>query len=154
MDVTLTAEAWDGICQHAVETFPEECCGVIFKIQDRDEVRRCTNIQNRLHALDPETYPRTAATAYTLDPRELDSITRQAESTGGKIKAFYHSHPDHGAYFSLEDKACAIPFGEPTYPDSAQIVISVLNRAVRDARAYIWDKERSDFIEISLRRLQ
>ena len=114
------------IAEHALETYPEECCGVILGGDGGEEVHRLENIQNRLHATDPETFPRDARTAYTLDPRELETVLEQAERRGLAFKALYHSHPDHDAYFSAEDKACATPFGEPTYPDTAQIVISVM----------------------------
>jgi [CysO sulfur-carrier protein]-S-L-cysteine hydrolase len=149
----LTQEAWTEISRHAQETFPEECCGVIFSAGATDQVVRVKNIQNRLHALDPQTYPRTAAIAYAMDPLELDSVIRQGEERGRRLKAFYHSHPDHDAYFSDEDKAFASPFGEPTYPDVAQIVISIYKRAVKEIRAFEWSAARNDFAEVPLDRL-
>jgi proteasome lid subunit RPN8/RPN11 len=149
----LTQEAWTEISRHAQETFPEECCGVIFSAGTTDQVVRVKNIQNRLHALDPQTYPRTAAIAYAMDPLELDLVIRQGEERGRRLKAFYHSHPDHDAYFSDEDKAFASPFGEPTYPDVAQIVISIYNRAVKVIRAFEWSGARNDFAEVPLDRL-
>ena len=149
----LTQEAWTEISRHAQETFPEECCGVIFSAGATDQVVRVKNIQNRLHALDPQTYPRTAVIAYAMDPLELDSVIRQGEEKGRRLKAFYHSHPNHDAYFSDEDKAFASPFGEPTYPDAAQIVISIYNRAVKVIRAFEWSTARNDFAEVPLDRL-
>ena len=149
----LTQEAWTEISRHAQETFPEECCGVIFSAGATDQVVRVKNIQNQLHALDPQTYPRTAVIAYAMDPLELDSVIRQGEENGRRLKAFYHSHPNHDAYFSDEDKAFASPFGEPTYPDAAQIVISIFNRAVKVIRAFEWSTARNDFAEVPLDRL-
>ena len=149
----LTQEAWNEISRHAQETFPEECCGVIFSARGADCVLRLKNIQNKLHALDPQTYPRTAAIAYAVDPLELESVIRQSEEKGQTLKAFYHSHPDHDAYFSDEDKAFASPFGEPTYPDAAQIVVSVYNRAVKVMRAFAWSDEKNDFVEVPIDRL-
>ena len=151
--LTLTQKAWEEISRHAIETFPEECCGVILYDSKTDEVRRCKNIQNDLHALDPESYPRNATIAYTMDLRELESIIQEAETTGTKVKAFYHSHPNHEAYFSQEDKAFATPFGEPTFPESAQIVISVYDRVVKRISAYLWAQEKKDFVEIPLRKI-
>jgi len=148
--LTLTQKAWEEIARHAMEAFPEECCGVVLHDGRNDEVRRCQNIQNRLHALDSQSYPRDATIAYSMEPRELAAIEHAAEADGARIKAFYHSHPEHEAYFSDEDKAFATPFGEPTYPEAAQIVVSIYNGAVRELRAYTWAEERSDFVEISL----
>ena len=126
---------------------------MIFSARGADCVLRLKNIQNKLHALDPQTYPRTAAIAYAVDPLELESVIRQSEEKGQTLKAFYHSHPDHDAYFSDEDKAFASPFGEPTYPDAAQIVVSVYNRAVKVIRAFAWSDEKNDFVEVPIDRL-
>jgi proteasome lid subunit RPN8/RPN11 len=145
--LVLSSSAWSEICRHAEESFPEECCGIIFAGVNGDQVRRLKNIQNQLHALDPVTYPRTAAIAYAMDPMELESIIEQAQRAGNKLKAFYHSHPDCEAYFSEEDKAFACPFGEPTFPDTAQIVISVYDRSVKRVAAFAWSEEKNDFIE-------
>ena len=146
----LTEKVCEEISSHAVETFPDECCGVILSDGKTDQVRRLKNIQNHLHALDPETYSRNATIAYAMDPKELEFIIHEAEIAGAKIKAFYHSHPGHEAYFSEEDKAFATPFGEPTYPDNAQIVISIYDRVVKQISAYAWEQDQEDFVEIAL----
>ncbi|HWP58250.1 MAG TPA: M67 family metallopeptidase [Candidatus Acidoferrales bacterium] len=150
--LTLSAEAWSEISRHALECFPEECCGVVVSGARGDQVIRCRNIQNRLHREDPGQNPRDATIAYAMDPRELAAILSSAEASGARLKAFYHSHPNHDAYFSEEDKAGATPFGEPTYPEAAQIVVSVYDRAVKQVRAYAWSAEKKDFIEMPLIR--
>ena len=152
VELVLTEAAWAEMSRQAVDAFPEECCGVIISHGGGDEVRRMDNIQNRLHALDPQTYPRDATIAYAINPRELEAIIQEAESNGAKLKAFYHSHPDHEAYFSAEDKAFATPFGEPTYPDTAQIVVSIYDRTVKRICAYAWADHQKDFVEIALRK--
>jgi proteasome lid subunit RPN8/RPN11 len=152
-EVILTQETWNEISRHSQETFPEECCGVVLSNGVKDQARRLENIQNKLHALDPATYPRTAAIAYAVDPRELESVIDDADKAGAKLKAFYHSHPDHEAYFSAEDKAFAMPFGEPTFPNAAQIVVSVYDRAVKTIKAFAWSGEKKDFVELPIRRV-
>jgi proteasome lid subunit RPN8/RPN11 len=142
VEVILSEAAWAEISRHAVETFPEECCGVVLHRGDRDETRRLENIQNRLHALDPDTYPRHATIAYAMDPKELQKTLDEAAAAGAKITAFYHSHPNHEAYFS----------GEPTFPDAAQIVISIYDGAVKRLAAYVWDGKRQDFVEVRLKK--
>src|SRR5215831_1179774 len=149
----LSEAAWTEISRHAQDTFPEECCGVILSDGRSDRAHRLQNKQNSLHALDPLTYPRTAEIAYAMDPLELEAVIQQAHSNGEKLKAFYHSHPNHDAYFSAEDKSFACPFGEPSYPDTAQIVISIYNRAVKIILAFAWSQEKNDFIEVPIDRL-
>lgn len=151
-EVLLTAAIWDEISRHSQEAFPEECCGVILTGGMSDRVHRLENIQNKLHALDPETYPRTAVIAYAMDPKELESILDNAQRGGQRLKAFYHSHPDHDAYFSAEDKAFASPFGEPSFPNVAQIVVSIYRRDVKIMRAFAWDDEQEDFVEVPIKK--
>ena len=152
LELILSETAWAEMYRHAEETFPEECCGIVLQRDGRDEARRLQNIQNRLHALDPQTYPRQATIAYAMDPKELEKTLDQAAASGARIKAFYHSHPNHEAYFSAEDKAFATPFGEPTFPDAAQIVISIYDRVVKGVAAYAWDAKRQEFVEFPLRK--
>ena len=45
-----------------------------------DRVQPLKNIQNKLHALDPETYPRTAVIAYAMDPKELETVLDNASA--------------------------------------------------------------------------
>jgi proteasome lid subunit RPN8/RPN11 len=146
----LSKKTWAEISRHAEETFPEECCGVILSNGSSDQVRGLKNIQNQLHAVDPQTYPRNATIAYAMDPQELNEVVREAESTGARLVAFYHSHPNHDAYFSAEDKAFASPFGEPTFPETAQIVISVYAGVVKRIAAFAWSEDRQDFIELPI----
>lgn len=115
-----------------------------------DWTQRLQNIQNRLHALDPQTYPRTAEIAYAMDPKELEAVIDAAHERGAKLKAFYHSHPNHDAYFSAEDKAFATPFGEPTFPAAAQIVVSIYGSVVKKMRVFLWSEEQNDFVAVPL----
>jgi proteasome lid subunit RPN8/RPN11 len=152
-EVTLTAQSWQDISRHAEESFPDECCGVVFGDGSREWVQRLENIQNKLHALDPETYPRTAVIAYAMDPKELERVIDNAARNGAKLKAFYHSHPDHEAYFSAEDKAFASPFGEPTFPNTAQIVVSIFHRDVKRMAAFAWSDDQGDFVEVAIKKI-
>lgn len=151
--LTITERALDDISRHAMETFPEECCGVILFDGQTDHVRRCKNVQNIKRAKNPELFQRDATIAYYIDEQEFEGIKLETERSGAAIKALYHSHPQHEAYFSEEDKASACAFGEPTYPGTAQIVISIYDRVVKQISAYGWAEEKKDFVEISLKKI-
>lgn len=148
--IHLHAHTWDALCRHAQEIFPDECCGVIVQSAAGEEVRRITNIQNAMHAKDPQVYPRDATTAYVMEPKELLAVLRAADSGSVTIKAFYHSHPNHDAYFSAEDKTQAMFGDEPSYPNAVYLVISLYEREVRTIRAYAWNEEVRDFVETEL----
>jgi proteasome lid subunit RPN8/RPN11 len=151
-ELLLAATVWQQISRHAEETFPEECCGIVVSNEREDHVLRLKNMQNARHAADPEQYPRNATIAYTLDEMELESKILEAEKIGFRLKAFYHSHPNHEAYFSTEDRQGATPFGEPTYPDARQIVVSVYNRAVANIKGFSWSDAEKDFVEVPIRK--
>lgn len=149
----LSEAIWNEISRHAQDTFPEECCGVIFSNGTIDRVQRLENIQDQLHALDPQTYPRTALIAYAVNPKELEAAIDAAHVQGAKLKAFYHSHPNHDAYFSEEDKAFASPFGEPTFPGAVQLVVSIYDRTVKRICAFAWSEQGKDFVAVPLQRV-
>ena len=88
-----------------------------------------------------------------MDPKELETVLDNAQRNGNRLKAFYHSHPDHDAYFSAEDKAFASPFGEPTFPNTAQIVVSIYQREVKRICAFAWSEEQEDFVEVPIKRV-
>lgn len=148
--IHLRAPTWDALCLHAQDTFPEECCGAILIGNQGEEARRITNVQNAMHAKDPQAYPRDATIAYVMDPKELLAVIKEADSGRARLKAFYHSHPNHDAYFSAEDKAQAMFGDEPSYPETAYVVISIYDREVRAIRAYAWDERAQDFVETEL----
>jgi proteasome lid subunit RPN8/RPN11 len=152
-EFTLGVDAWSAISRHAQECFPDECCGVVLANGVREIVEPLENIQNKLHALDPETYPRTAVIAYAMDLKELERVIDNGARNGAKLKAFYHSHPDHEAYFSDEDKAFASPFGEPTFPNAAQIVVSIYGREIKRMCAFAWSPAHRDFVEVPIKKI-
>jgi [CysO sulfur-carrier protein]-S-L-cysteine hydrolase len=148
----FSTETLDQIFAHAQAEFPDECCGIILSDGVQEFVRQCRNIQNQRHAEDPETYPRDARTAYLIDPNDLIKIHKEAETENRPIKAFYHSHPDHDAYFSEKDKADAMMWDEPTYPDAAYVVISIYDRDVKTTKAFAWRETLRDFTEVPIQR--
>jgi proteasome lid subunit RPN8/RPN11 len=144
----LSKDKLDKVRQHALAEYPCECCGIIIgfpETVEKDILFRCTNIQNKLHAMDPETHPRDARTAYNIDPKELMKVLKEAEAKRMSIKAFYHSHPDHGAYFSEEDRGMAVFDGEPTYPDTAYLVVSVYDGKIKDEAWFTWNTATGSF---------
>ena len=149
--MTVKPEILSEICDHAKLEFPNECCGVILGNEVEESVRRCRNIQNELHQEDPDTYPRDARTAYVIHPDDLIAVHKEADTQQQQIKAFYHSHPNHEAYFSEKDKADATVWGEPAYPGATYLVISVYNTEIRAVKAFAWDETAKDFIEIKTR---
>ena len=150
MTCSLPKAILEQLQEHARATYPEECCGIVVERQGELAVVRVANVQNERHAAHPEQFPRTAATAYTMGP-EAAPVLVDHDRGRLTIRAIYHSHPQHAAYFSAEDKAQATVWDEPSYPDAAQIVLSVIDGTVRDVQAFRWDEATRDFIALELR---
>jgi proteasome lid subunit RPN8/RPN11 len=138
------------IDRHAAESYPRECCGIVVGDGGHERVRRIDNIQDCLHAEDPAAHPRDSRTAYFMDPRQLYAALRDAERESSPIRLFYHSHPDHGAYFSDEDSARAMAWDEPAYPGACYLVISVVGGRVTDRLVVRWDEDRREFVPADL----
>src|ERR671926_1560921 len=102
----------DGMRQHAVAEYPEECCGVLLGRVARDErvvadAIACRNVRAG------------GGTRYAIAPEELIGAQRQARERGLAIVGFYHSHPDHPAGPSATDVA------EAHWPDCVYVIIAV-----------------------------
>ena len=108
------------------------------------------NRANKLHKLDPETYPRTGRMYFDIDPMRFDKEIRAREAAGAPVKVLYHSHLDVGAYFSETDASAATMGGaEPSY-DLAYLVTSVRGGEVDAHKLFVWEPEARRFVESEL----
>jgi [CysO sulfur-carrier protein]-S-L-cysteine hydrolase len=149
-ELRITAAVEAAMREHAAATYPDECCGIVVERDGALEAVSVSNVQNERHAQDPEHYPRTARTAYSMGP-EAVPLLLAAERGTLRLHSFYHSHPEHEAYFSAEDKTSALGgWDEPNYPEAGQIVLSVREGAVRYAKAFAWSESDRDFVEVPL----
>ena len=151
----LTPAELETIQRHASADYPAEACGVLLIRSDpsgqADERRllACRNIQDELHAKDPERFPRTSRTAYYIAHGDLLEIGRR-ESEGFEVRVIYHSHVDAGAYFSETDRRNAMVDGSPAYPQATYVVVAVAESRVAETRAHRFSADRQDFVEIPL----
>lgn len=146
----LCTEVMDQLIRHAQACYPDEACGLLIGEKGKDSVNEfipVKNIYNEMHERYPETYPRDAKTAYLIDPREQQRIFDEAGENGREVKAIFHSHTDHDAYFSQEDRLVATPWGEPAYPGVSYIVVSIRNRSFKGMNEFVWDEKKKDFVE-------
>jgi proteasome lid subunit RPN8/RPN11 len=151
----LTEEQLAEIVRQAEAGYPEEICGVVIGLPGEPEtyeVRAVRNIANQERQRDPIGLERDARTAYRMDDRELLRVLREADDRGWDVVTFYHSHPDHGAYFSAMDRQRALRAeGEPLWPGANYLVVSVWDGRARDARYFVWDDRGKDFAEVPAR---
>lgn len=93
--------------EHAKQDVPNECCGVLLGREGRVTLlRRCTNAEQ-------------SPFRYSVAPRELLEIDRQARENDWDVLAIYHSHTHTEAYPSPTDVRLA------AYPDAIYILVSL-----------------------------
>jgi proteasome lid subunit RPN8/RPN11 len=129
----------------------EESCGVLVGPAEDpallDGIVPMENRANKLHRLDPETYPRTGRMYFDLNPMAFEREVNEREARGQPVKVLYHSHLDVGAYFSETDAAAATMGGdEPSY-DLAYLVTSVgQGPRVLAHELFVWDPAARRFV--------
>jgi len=132
----------------------EESCGLLVGPADQplvvDAIVPMENRANKLHRLDPETYPRTGRMYFDIDPLKFERSVREGEGNGRPVKVLYHSHLDVGAYFSDTDAQAATTGGEAPSYDLAYLVTSVRAGVVDDRKLFVWDASRKSFVEAAL----
>jgi proteasome lid subunit RPN8/RPN11 len=129
--LVLPGRILNELCAHALETLPEECCGLILgapQLRFRELVR-CRNEMTRLHLADPHGHPRDGSTAFWMNESDYAHAHALADAAGQAVTAVYHSHVDVGAYLSELDLAYAEDAAFP-FPGADQIVIAVQERRV------------------------
>ena len=132
----------------------EESCGLLVGPSADallvDEIVPMENRANKLHRLDPDTYPRTGRMYFDIDPLKFERAVRGGESSGRPVKVLYHSHLDVGAYFSATDATAATMGGDEPSWDLAYLVTSVRAGVVDERKLFIWDEEARKFVETTL----
>ena len=146
----LTAEERAAIERQAVEEYPHEACGVVMTRGNERRLLRCRNDQEALHAHDPQRYPRDARTAYHIADADRLRMVR-LENEDFVTVVIYHSHVDAGAYFSPTDRRQALLDGEPMYPETTYVVVSVVQGRVEAVHGFRWSAERKDFVPVAMR---
>ena len=122
------------ILEHARETYPNECCGVLLGNGAIDkevgEATRLTNVN-----ID------RASDRYEIDPLELHKIEKEARDEEGlDVVGFYHSHPDHPDEPSEFDRSR----GWPIY---SYLIVAVDKDGNTKARSWSFDGPDDPFSE-------
>ncbi|MBW2289798.1 MAG: Mov34/MPN/PAD-1 family protein [Deltaproteobacteria bacterium] len=117
---------------HALESWPEECCGLILGVGDDRYQRlvRCRNEMTHRHQTDPIAYPRDGREAYYMNEHDYLREIEKADAEALSVTAVYHSHVGGAVYLSEMDLRYAQSELFP-FPDAEQIVVSVSERKVR-----------------------
>ena len=132
--LVIDPKAYAALRRHGEEAYPEESCGVLvgrFREGGSAAVSAIQCVNTRRDS------PRNR---YTIDPKELIGIQREARDRGSDIVGFYHSHPDHSAEWSSTDLAAAHWVG------CSYVITSVAHGQASETRSFrlegSWEEKR------------
>ena len=126
--VRVRRDVLDAVEAHAREGYlrDEEVCGYLTGPAGEpllcDEAVPMENQAAKLHALDPETYFRSARTFFAFNSKRFDDAVTRGAASGRPVKVLYHSHLDAGAYFSPTDEA-VMSMGTPPAVEGGPIAL-------------------------------
>lgn len=122
------------IIQHAEQTYPEECCGFIFGLEQSGE-RSASEVmpgENR------QTENRERR--FMIAPREYLKAERYGEENDLQLIGIYHSHPDHPAQPSQHDQQQAMPW-------FSYVIVSIEDGSYKEMTSWWLDDDRNFFQE-------
>ena len=152
MVLALTSQQVSEMSAHAERVYPEECCGLMLGEIKRQTAATSSEASKRIVELvalenhwEPDSSDANPAEAkeetqftkhrrYTIEPRDMLRVQKQAREQGLSIIGIYHSHPDHVAVPSECDRVQA-------WPDYAYTIVSVRKGVAIDVQNWALDFE-------------
>ena len=104
MKLVVTDALMEEMKQHALETYPFECCGFVFG-DDHKNGRVIKEVFATRNSKEGDQRRR-----FEVDPRDYLKAERYALDNNTTLLGIYHSHPDHPAVPSRHDLKQAVPF--------------------------------------------
>jgi proteasome lid subunit RPN8/RPN11 len=134
---------------HAESTYPEECCGLLLgkingEIKTLIEVFPTENSWNDeaeqvFSGMEKTTSPSsTKCNRFSIDPKIMLKVQREARDRNLAIIGIYHSHPDYPATPSEFDRAIA-------WEQYSYIIISVQKGIACDLKSWNLSEKRQCF---------
>jgi proteasome lid subunit RPN8/RPN11 len=134
----IPARKLEIIHEHALRTFPEECCGLL---AGRVEYGNDGRPENVVYEVAPcqNVLSWNRQEGFEISSYEYRDIENEARNLGYQIIGAYHSHTNAEAVPSNQDLENAIP-------NHSVLIVSVRHRSVLQTRAWIRG-ERASFYE-------
>ena len=107
---------------HALETYPEECCGFLYgtegDVREISHAGKATNIKSE-----------NKRKRFEIDPLEYLQAEKYAMANNLELLGIYHSHPDHPAVPSEHDLKQAAGY-------FSYIIVSVRKNKINNIRSW------------------
>jgi len=142
-ELRILRECIEKMLAHAVEAYPNECCGALFghdaaSERGREKPREVLQIYPLVNRR--EDSPRNR---FSVNPRDVIKAERTAEKLELSVIGWYHSHPDHPARPSEFDRQNAWPW-------YSYIIVSVQNGVPGELASWRLREDRERFVQEEL----
>lgn len=119
---------------HAMQTYPEECCGVLMGRDAEGGKMICDILEV------PNAGKENRNRRFLIGPEVYKKVEQEAAEEGVEIVGLYHSHPDHPAAPSEFDR-------EQAMPQWSYVIVSVNQGQPEYVRSWVLREDRSAFHE-------
>ncbi len=118
--------------KHALDTFPNECCGFFFG-EEAGKDRFITAVKATANSK-----PGDQRRRFEIHPKDYMTAEREALVSDTLLLGIYHSHPNHPATPSEHDLKQAVPF-------FSYLIISLSEIEILDTTS--WQLQKENFIK-------
>lgn len=132
--LVLSAADLATLRRHALERYPEECCGILLGRMLGEEAR----IERVVQA--DNSHDGSRERRYAIAPRDLLAAQKAARGEGRQVVGYYHSHPGHPAVPSARDR-------EHAWPGASYLILSVEAGRVGEVRSWRLGADGEGFAE-------
>jgi len=129
----------DDISEHSMETYPEECCGILVGREGSDD-RTITESHRAENIADERRHER-----YLIDEKKLIEVIKTVRGKDVDVIGFYHSHPDYPSMPSGFDTETA------AWPGYSYLIASVEKDGVASVRSWTMPDGGTEFVEEPMR---
>lgn len=122
MKLKISNELLNHIHDHAMETYPDECCGFFYGTDNGERI--IFETKKVINSKKGDKRRR-----FEISPQDYFKAEKYAEKQGVTLLGVYHSHPDHPARPSQYDLKQAVPF-------FSYIIVSVKEGEIADTTSW------------------
>ena len=139
MAISVNQEILKKMEEHAITTFPDECCGFMFGGFNKENVR-VEDIR-----LVENNHPDFKTKRFLISPDDYITAEKFADENDLTLVGVYHSHPNHPAIPSETDKQAALP-------GFSYIIFSIMDGKPSDVTAWELVEDRSKFRAVEIEK--
>jgi len=135
MNLKLNRDGLKTIDEHALKSFPRECCGLLLGKFEKNviEVKEVVEAENVLGS----------PVKFEVSPELVFKVLNRAKTKKLKLVCIYHSHPNLAAYVSARDSEIM-----KLWPGVAWLIVSVVKDCILERKAYVLKNGKTEELEI------